>query len=435
MDSVTSVCQKIQNVLIDVAQASSHKIIERSRKVSGSNLCQTLVLGWLQNPTASLAQLTQVGVSVGLTITAQGLNERFNQRTASFLRDVFMRMVEHQVIGQSPQTSLLEQFTHIYLEDCSVITLPDELAEVWQGCGGNSSTSQSALKLSVRVDQKSGELDGPYLVDGREHDNRAATNHRPFQQGALYLRDLGYWKHDTFQEIDECGAYWLSYLKTSALIEIDGQWCKIDEFLLQQSSDKIERTIKLGKAHQLSVRLFANRVPTQVGQARRRKLKSKYRGMNKTVSKARLALCDWVFVVTNIPSDMLTIDEAMVLIRVRWQIELLFKLWKSYGQIDKSVSQNPWRQLCECYAKLIGMILQHWLLVISCWQYIDRSLVKAAQTIRAFALNIATALTDLVALEKIVEIIQRCLAHGGRINRSQKNPHTYQLLLALEENA
>jgi hypothetical protein len=24
---------------------------------------------------------------------------------------------------------------------------------------------------------------------------------------------------------------------------------------------------------------------------------------------------------------------------------------------------NPWRQLCECYAKLIGVILQYWLLV------------------------------------------------------------------------
>jgi hypothetical protein len=81
------------------------------------------------------------------------------------------------------------------------------------------------------------------------------------------------------------------------------------------------------------------------------------------------------------------------------------------------------------------MILQHWLLVISCWQYIDRSLVKASQTIRAFALNIATALTDLAALENTVEVIQRCLVQGGRINRSQKKPHTYQLLLALEENA
>ena len=69
---------------------------------------------------------------------------------------------------------------------------------------------------------------------------------------------------------------------------------------------------------------------------------------------------------------MLSLEEALVLARCRWQLELLWKLWKSYGRIDESRSQNPWRVLCEIYAKLLGMLVQHWTLLASCWSQPDR---------------------------------------------------------------
>ena len=64
---------------------------------------------------------------------------------------------------------------------------------------------------------------------------------------------------------------------------------------------------------------------------------------------------------------------------------MLFKLWKSHGGIDESRSDKPWRILCEVYAKVLAMVVQHWILVVCCWQYVDRSLTNAAQTVRRSA--------------------------------------------------
>src|SRR3954471_1334776 len=45
-------------------------------------------------------------------------------------------------------------------------------------------------------------------------------------------------------------------------------------------------------------------------------------------------------------------------------IELLYKLWKQEGQVDEWRTAHRWRVLCELYAKLIGVLLQHWLMVL-----------------------------------------------------------------------
>ena len=63
----------------------------------------------------------------------------------------------------------------------------------------------------------------------------------------------------------------------------------------------------------------------------------------KKVSRARLRLADWTIVLTNVPQEMLTVEEALVLVRARWQIELFWKLCKQYGKLDTWGSYNQQR--------------------------------------------------------------------------------------------
>jgi len=113
---------------------------------------------------------------------------------------------------------------------------------------------------------------------------------------------------------------------------------------------------------------------------------------------------------------------------------LLFKLWKSQGQVDTSRSQQPWRILGEVYAKLLAMLVLHWVLLVSCWQYPDRSLPKATQTVQGHALALGAAVTTAVAdIAGCLARIARCVGAGCRLNPRRKRPNTYQLLLAFSE--
>jgi hypothetical protein len=102
----------------------------------------------------------------------------------------------------------------------------------------------------------------------------------------------------------------------------------------------------------------------EVAEQRRQDLRSDASRRGRAVSQRALALADWTILLTDAPAKWLRLEEALILLRERWQMELLYKLWKQYGQIDEWRTTHSWRVLCELYAKLIGMVLQHWLLVL-----------------------------------------------------------------------
>src|SRR5262249_30325433 len=132
--------------------------------------------------------------------------------------------------------------------------------------------------------------------------------------------------------------------------------------------------------------------------------------------------------LTNVPPDKASTQEVAVLGRCRWQIELLFKLWKSGGGLGRSRSARPYRVLCELYATLIAQVVQQWLVVAGCWQEPARSPAKAARVVRQQSLALAAGLADRVALEGVMGVTVRCLAVGVRMHSSAKDPRTYQLL-------
>jgi len=435
MTTIADLAQTLQEVLTTTADARARTtgFVQRASKLTGAAFVQALVFGWLSNPHATLEALAQAAAAVGVSISPQGLDQRCGEAAAFFLEEVRGAAVRAVVAAEPVAIPLVQRFTAVALLASSTVVLPAALALWWPGCGGGGATAPTAaaaLKLHVRFDLRSGALAGPLVTDGRTNDADAPPLDAPLPPGALRVADLGFFELGAFAALTARGVYGLARLPlTPAVYAPDGQRGDVLALLTATGAAEVDLPVLLGVEHRLPARLLAVRVPPEVANERRRRLRAGARRRGRTPRAASLAWCDWTIVVTAAPAALLSWREALVLLRARWQIDLLFKLWKSHGSIDASRSAKPWRILCAVFAKLLAMVIQHWLLLVGCWTYPDRSLVKAAQTVRAFALALACALHARPALEAALADIQRCLAAGCRLKRRKKKPNTYQMLL------
>ncbi|KPV48524.1 hypothetical protein SE17_37605 [Kouleothrix aurantiaca] len=140
------------------------------------------------------------------------------------------------------------------------------------------------------------------------------------------------------------------------------------------------------------------------------------------------ALCEGEVLVSNVESSRLRGAEAWVLFRVRWQIELLFKLWKQHGRLDESRGQVPNRILAELYAKFIGLLVQHWLLLAGCWDLPNRSLVKGARVVRAWTERWIRVIHHPRRLAQVLKELLAAIRRASRQTMRRKEPNTWQRL-------
>ena len=437
MPIIDQVAIAMQDVLITVAQrlARDTQFVQRESKLDGATFVQTLVFTYLADPDATLDALTQTAAALNVDITTAGLTQRFTKEAATFLQQVLAAAVQRVLAAEKLAIPVLEQFAGVYIEDSTIVVLPEALRELWRGCGNASDQGEAALKLSLRLDLATGLLSALSLHDGRRHDSAAAHSISSLPKQALYLADLGFFSLERLQQIADQEAFFLSRLRAGTkLYDAVGQELDLPGWLASQAPT-LDVPVLVGKSQQLKARLLAVRVPQEVADQRRRRLREEAKRKGQMVSSERLALADWTIFITNVPVEMLSLAEALVVARARWQIELLFKLWKSHGRIDESRSGKPYRVVCDVYAKLLAMLIQHWTWLLSLWDYPDRSLVKAAQTVQKYALQLVTGLWSQTRTRETLETIARCLAKGCRMNPRKKHPNTYQLLLALTETS
>ncbi len=429
MTSIAQVSAQMQWVLTEVADAAGRVsgCVRRVRKLRGSSLVQTLVFGWLANPAASLEELSQAAGTCGVTISAQGLAERFTAQAATCLRMVLEAGLEQVVEAEGGSVGALGAFNGVYVQDSTTLSLPAALGTLWAGCGNQNGTS-AGLKVQTVLDYSSGGLH-LNLEAGRASDKTAGLPELPV--GALYLADSGYFSIRRLQALTQRGVHWLTRLPANVQC-VDAQqrvWSAPEWLATQVVGDHAETQVYLSH-HRFPARLLVQRVPPAVAQQRRARLQREALRRNRPPSPHLLALCEWTLLVTDLPAQRLDAPAAFTFMRVRWQIELLFKLWKSGLRLSPARSANPWRVLCEVYAKLIALLIQHWLLLMGCADSLDRSWFKAAPTIHKHAFHLAAVLYDTVRLVQAIALIARTIARC-RSTKRRAHPSTFQRLSAL----
>jgi hypothetical protein len=409
--------------------AQDYPVVQRERKFTTTTLVQTFVLGFLANPRASDRELAQTAALLGVEVTPQAVEQRHTMQLAALLKALFGKATQCIVESQKSLAPLLERFAAVYVLDSSTITLPDAMSKEYPGCGGSHGGGQAAMKLQTQWDLRSGALDPIAIEAGRNCDYKTPLQWATMARGSLRIADLGYFDTAVFERFNREGIFWLSRLQFgTSVFSTDGQRLELLDWLSKQPGPFVDCPVLVGAELKVGCRLVAWRVPQEVANRRRQKLIAETRRKDGRVpSKERLAWCDWTIQVTNVGAELATPQELAVLYRARWQIELLFKRWKSLGLIAELTGSTDERQMVRLWSRLLAVLMQHWLLLCSVWGDPRCSLAKACQAIRRHALLLAVAIGDPAKLAVAIEQLGVVLRATAR-QCKRKKPSTFELL-------
>jgi len=218
--------------------------------------------------------------------------------------------------------------------------------------------------------------------------------------------------------------------------------------------------VEVGTKVRLKCRLIAWRVPDEVAarrkkkrleqQSRRQRRRLKARKRGKKVSKApsqkvakqkrvlkplgeeQLEWCEWVVVLTNVPQDKLSVKEAQALLRARWQVEVLIKVWKQSGCLEQLRGEVRERVECEVLAKLLGQLVAHWATLSSGMVYLEINVMRARRKVKKYAERLGQKLAQTeVAFREVWEEMLGRIRRAGRRRQGKKRPSTEQRLAGL----
>jgi hypothetical protein len=426
MMTVTQIVQSTKSlfgVLADKA-AKSSKVILRRRKLTPQGLASTFVLGFMNKPNATDEDLAQMAAANGEPVTPQAIEQRHHPRMVEFLRKLFELGVQERVTSDCVFGPLLERFTDVQILDSTTISLPEEMASEFPGCGG-SHGGTAAMKLQVRMSLKTGCIDTVRIEAGRDCDGKTPLQKDVPIAGSLRLADLGYFDGKTFEIIEKADAYWISPWMTGVTFH-DAEGHREDLLSwLEKKGPVFDGPIRYG-AEKRRCRMIAWRLPPEVAARRREKLIKQAQKKDKKVSRERLEKCDWAILITNLPLEKLSIDEARVLYRSRWQIELLFKRWKSQGRVCELTGGTLVRCMIQLWSRLLAAIMQQWL-QCGVWGRAEISLKKFWDTVSTWAVTLAGIWRNEETLKEQVKRILATAECAARQNK-RKSRSTFEMI-------
>jgi len=404
------------------------QVVVRERVFTGQTLLLMIVATLLRKPDACWADFHLTAAQLGLDLSQTAVEKRFaaGQPLVDFFRAALQRALQKAVAAEPSAASLFQRFTAVLVGDASTIPLPDELAGLFAGCGGSEGASRAALKLQVLWDLKTGALAQLHVEPGKASDTKSPVAQAEVEAGGLVVCDLGYFDLGRFAALYAKEAKFVSrLLHGTEVYDSSGKLLNLLAQLRRQPAGLLDQAILLGAAARLCCRLVGVGVPQELANRRRQQAREKAAKKGRQPTEEYLELLGWSLFVTNCSREELTWKAVVVLYRARWQIELLFKLWKSHNRLAEHRAGAPALEvLAVFYAKLLGVVLQHWILVATAWQLAGRSLTRAARALVEVVKEILLALGDDAALEaallRLREVIQKL---GGTTDRKKDLSH------------
>jgi hypothetical protein len=364
---------------------------KRKSKLSPEVFFDLLFFASSRSQNSSLEHLvSHLSSSHDIDIQKQSLDERFTEKTVLFVKTVLRRLIEVQFSDWLISEKFLPDFNHLRIKDSTTFKVPDNLKDNYSGNGGGV----AGITIQYEFDLKTGKfLDLTITEASRNDQTDSSETSENICENDLVLRDMGYFSTSVLRKFGEKKVYYLSRLPASVTVydetekELDFKELRV--LMLNDRVEVMEKHVLIGEA-KLPVRLMIGLVPAEVYQQRiRRKEEEEKKKGRQTKEKTKQLLYFDLF-ITNADHEKLPLDKIMPLYRLRWQVELQFRNWKSLFSIHKMQKMKEARYITMLYTRLIlivvhlqiinrvqGIISKHLL-----WSDAILSYTKALNTLR-----------------------------------------------------
>ena len=182
-------------------------------------------------------------------------------------------------------------------------------------------------------------------------------------EGDLHIRDLGFITKTYLKGVIDKGAFFLNRLPPQ-WVSSDCQtgeridWKQLGQKVNCNNGSHLDTRVSIQNGKDsFQCRLIAVAVPEKIWVERIRKAQQKAKNHGTSLSEAYKVRQRFSIFITNADEKTLTATDIVQLYRLRWQVELIFKVWKSLLNIHKVKSIKRERLEAQLIAKFISILL------------------------------------------------------------------------------
>lgn len=312
--------------------------------------CVTSGMGSLNQMCARLASMCPE------SMVRQSLAGRFNQYSTSFLIKVLFHLIAKR---NSTAIRRMEgmPFKRLLIEDSTFLKM-GKGNEAAFPASGNQHGATSGVKVDFGFDLLTGNVIGHTINSANEPDQSIGKEFiSHVREKDLVLRDMGYFAHSEFREIQRRGAFWLSRLPDGVKV-VDYSGLPLEKLLAKARGRVVDTTVTVG-TEKFTCRLVAVRADDTTVNFRLRKMHkmAEERQGGAKLGKRQIIRSKWHIMLTNLKWVDVKVGKLAEIYRARWSIEIQFRAWKQSFDMHKLLNRKS--NIWHIEALLLASMIAH----------------------------------------------------------------------------
>lgn len=376
-----------------------------------------------------------------VNISKEGIHKRFNSQAVIFLKELIKSQLAKQLV-RPVDPGLKKEFAGINIKDSSKFFLPSTYNGAYPGFGNFSKTS-GLMNIQYEYEILSGDWRTIDLTTIEKNDQRdSKENIESIRKGELYIRDLGYITPTYLKAIIAKGATFLNRLPPQAAVftlkKEPLNWRDIDRQLKKTRASALDKNVLIYNSHLIACRLIVERVSDDVYRKRLRQAQQIAKSHGVGLTQKHKIRCRYNTFITNTNKKQLPVKEIRKCYYLRWQIELVFRTWKSFFEIDKLKKVKKERFECQLLAKLLWVLL-NWRLFQACNHHVQQytpsagvSIIKFFKRCRLFSLTLRLVILRRMPFKMWLNQIFLPLIQNTACEAPSGKKTSYQTLFSLQ---